>query len=102
MLSYSLLSSPQQYCSTPNGPERAGRYSCETIPGLDAVEEAVGRATEMGRPVLFIPGIDELDSIDTIAGISILGRVGKKSQLSMILPFRFRCGIRLYWPPDRK
>lgn len=47
------------------------------IPGLDAVEEAVGRATEMGRPVLFIPGIDELDSIDTIAGISILGRVAR-------------------------
>lgn len=47
------------------------------IPGLDAVEEAVGRATEMGRPVLFIPGIDELDQIETIAGVSILGRVAK-------------------------
>jgi len=47
------------------------------IPGLDAVEEAVGRATEMGRPVLFIPGIAELDEIETIAGISILGRVAK-------------------------
>ncbi|MGH8014868.1 MAG: DUF6754 domain-containing protein, partial [Candidatus Zixiibacteriota bacterium] len=47
------------------------------IAGLDAVEEAVGRATEMGRPVLFIPGIAELDEIDTIAGISILGRVAQ-------------------------
>jgi len=47
------------------------------IPGLNAVEEAVGRATEMGRPVLFIPGIAELDEIETIAGISILGRVAK-------------------------
>jgi hypothetical protein len=47
------------------------------IPGLDAVEEAVGRATEMGRPVLFIPGIAELDEIETLAGISILGRVAK-------------------------
>jgi len=47
------------------------------IPGLDAVEEAVGRATEMGRPVLFIPGIAELDEIETIAGVSILGRVAK-------------------------
>lgn len=47
------------------------------IPGLDAVEEAVGRATEMGRPVLFIPGIAELDEIETIAGISILGRVSR-------------------------
>jgi len=47
------------------------------IPGLDAVEEAVGRATEMGRTVLFVPGIAELDEIETIAGISILGRVAK-------------------------
>ncbi len=47
------------------------------IAGLAAVEEAVGRATEMGRPVLFVPGIDELDQIETIAGVSILGRVAK-------------------------
>ncbi|MCK4572766.1 MAG: hypothetical protein KAU36_00270 [candidate division Zixibacteria bacterium] len=47
------------------------------IPGLDAVEEAVGRATEMGRPVLYVPGIAELDEIETIAGVSILGRVAK-------------------------
>jgi len=47
------------------------------INGLDAIEEAVGRATEMGKPVLFIPGIQELDNIQTIAGISILGRVAR-------------------------
>ncbi len=47
------------------------------IPGLDAVEEAVGRATEMGKPVLFVPGLQEIDDIETIAAISILGRVAK-------------------------
>lgn len=47
------------------------------INGLDQVEEAVGRATEMGRPVLFVPGIAEIDDIQTIAGISILGRVAR-------------------------
>jgi hypothetical protein len=47
------------------------------ISGLDAIEEGVGRATEMGRPVLFIPGIYELDDIQTIAGLSILRRVAK-------------------------
>ncbi len=47
------------------------------IPGIEAVEEAVGRATEMGKPILFVPGIDEIDRIDTIAGLSILGRVAK-------------------------
>ena len=47
------------------------------LAGLEAVEEAVGRATEMGKPVLFIPGIQELDEIQTIAGLSILGRVAR-------------------------
>lgn len=47
------------------------------LPGLEAVDEAVGRATEMGRSVLFIPGIQDLDDIQTIAGLSILSRVAK-------------------------
>jgi hypothetical protein len=47
------------------------------LAGLEAVEEAVGRATEMGKPVLFVPGIQELDDIQTIAGLSILGRVAR-------------------------
>jgi hypothetical protein len=47
------------------------------IPGIEAVEEAVGRATEMGKPVLFIPGIADVEDIETIAGLSILGRVAK-------------------------
>lgn len=45
------------------------------LPGISAVDEAVGRATEMGRPVLFIPGTGDLDNIQTIAGLSVLGRV---------------------------
>ncbi|MBD3382788.1 MAG: hypothetical protein GF404_11410 [candidate division Zixibacteria bacterium] len=45
------------------------------LSGLDAVTEAVGRATEMGKPVLFIPGIQEVSEIQTIAGLSILGKV---------------------------
>jgi hypothetical protein len=62
------------------------------IPGLDAVEEAVGRATEMGRPVLFIPGIQELDEIQTIAGISILGRVARitaQYDTPLMVPVRY-------------
>ncbi len=47
------------------------------IAGLNAVEEAVGRATEMGRSVLFIPGIQDLDDVQTIAGLTILGSVAK-------------------------
>lgn len=62
------------------------------IPGLEAIEEAVGRATEMGRPVLFIPGIAELDEIDTIAGISILGRVAQitaQYETPLYVPVRY-------------
>ena len=47
------------------------------INGLDEIEEAVGRATEMGKPVLYVPGLQELDEIETIAGVSILGRVAR-------------------------
>lgn len=46
--------------------------------GVAAVEEAVGRATEMGRPVFFIPGIMDMDEIQTLAGLNILGRVAEK------------------------
>jgi len=62
------------------------------IPGLDAVEEAVGRATEMGRPVLYVPGIAELDEIETIAGVSILGRVAKitaQYETPLMVPVRY-------------
>ncbi len=62
------------------------------IAGLDAVEEAVGRATEMGKSVLFIPGIQEIDDIETIAGISILGRVAKitaQYDTPLVVPVRY-------------
>lgn len=48
------------------------------IPGLDAVEESVGRATEMGKPVLYIPGLGDIDWTATIASMNILGEVAKK------------------------
>lgn len=45
------------------------------LPGIDAIEEAIARATEMGRPVLFIPGLNDIDDIQTLAGINILSHV---------------------------
>jgi hypothetical protein len=62
------------------------------INGLDEVEEAVGRATEMGKPVLFIPGLQEIDEIETIAAISILGRVAKitaRYETPLLVPVRY-------------
>jgi len=53
------------------------RMKVRRIAGLDAVDEAIGRATEMGRPVLFIPGIQDMDNVQTVAGVTILSRVAK-------------------------
>lgn len=49
------------------------------ISGLESMDEAIGRATEMGKPVLFIPGTLDLDNMQTIAGLTILGRLAQKT-----------------------
>lgn len=49
------------------------------INGLEAMDEAVGRATEMGKPVLFVPGIMDLDDMQTIAGLTILGKLAERT-----------------------
>ncbi len=48
------------------------------ISGLDAIEEALGRATEMGKPALFVHGLNGMGSISTIAAVNILGRIAKR------------------------
>jgi hypothetical protein len=45
------------------------------LAGISAIEEAVGRATEMGRPVLYVPGIDDVNNIQTIYSMVILEKV---------------------------
>lgn len=60
---------------------KAGRgkeFYIRKINGLEALEEAVGRATEMGKPILFVPGIMDLDDMQTIAGLTILGKLAEK------------------------
>lgn len=47
------------------------------INGLEAVDEAVGRATEMGKPVFHINGLDGLTVLSTLAGVNILGRIAR-------------------------
>lgn len=56
---------------------RAGRrLFIRRIPGLSAIDEAVGRATEMGRPMLFSPGIGGFGII-ALQALSILGHIIK-------------------------
>ncbi len=57
---------------------RRGRpMKVRRIAALEAIDNAVGRATEMGRPILFVAGIQDMDNIQTVAGITVLGHVSK-------------------------
>jgi hypothetical protein len=47
------------------------------IAGMKAIEESIGRATEMGKPVLFVPGISDLDRVETVSGLLVLGHVAQ-------------------------
>ncbi|MRR09540.1 fibronectin type III domain-containing protein, partial [bacterium] len=58
---------------------KTGTMFLRRLAGLDAVEEAVGRATEMGKPILFVLGTSSISDIATIAGLNILGQVARKT-----------------------
>ena len=59
------------------------------LAGIDAVDEAIGRATEMGKPILYVLGLGTAADIATIASFTILSRVAKKVaeyRTSLIVP----------------
>jgi hypothetical protein len=47
------------------------------ISGLNAIDESVGRATELGRKVLYVPGIMSIDENQTIASLAVLQHVAR-------------------------
>ena len=49
------------------------------IPGLEAVNEAIGRATEMGRSILYVLGLGGVSGAATIASMNILGQVARRT-----------------------
>lgn len=49
------------------------------IPGLEAVDEAIGRATEMGRSILYSLGLGRVEEVPTIASMTILGQVARRT-----------------------
>jgi hypothetical protein len=61
------------------GRARRGDLYVRRIAGLEALDEALGRATEMGKPVLFVHGLDGMSSPSTIAATNILGRVAQRT-----------------------
>jgi hypothetical protein len=59
------------------------------IAGINAVDESIGRATEMGRPILFVLGTGTAADLATIAGYTILARVAKMTaeyQTKVLVP----------------
>ena len=61
------------------------------IPGLDAVDEAIGRATELGKPILYLTGAHDMGDPSTIAAAVILGRVAKRTaayETELMVPHR--------------
>ncbi|HHY11897.1 MAG TPA: hypothetical protein GX529_04625 [Firmicutes bacterium] len=52
------------------------KVSIRPIPGFEAIDEAVGRAAEMGKPLHFTPGFGGLVAA-TFAGLEVLGHVTK-------------------------
>ncbi len=72
---------------------RGGRLPrLRRIAGVAAMEDAIGRATEMGRPVVYVAGVRDLDDVQTVASLGILGAVGRMTA---------RHGCRLDMPTNR-
>lgn len=56
------------------------RFQVRKIAGLQAVEEAIGRATEMARPLLYTPGWGgDIQRPTTIASMNILSHVADRT-----------------------
>ncbi|KPJ63512.1 hypothetical protein AMK68_03815 [candidate division KD3-62 bacterium DG_56] len=68
---------------------RSGReLFLRRIPGLSAIDEAVGRATEMGRPILFSIGLQGLtiDTLQALAVVQHVARLAARYGNRMVLP----------------
>ena len=58
--------------------QRGKELYIRRIPGIDAIEEAIGRATELGRPIIFTTGLTGLGPL-LFAVLGILTHVAKKA-----------------------
>ena len=58
---------------------RAEEVYIRPIAGLEAVNDAIGRATEMGKPIVYVSGLSGIGDIATIASMLILGHLSRRS-----------------------
>ena len=71
--------------------QRGAKMYLRPISGIEAIDEAIGRATEMGKPILYVPGLSTISDVATIASLTVLSRVAKKIaqyQTRLIVPNR--------------
>lgn len=59
--------------------KRGGQIFIRRIPGLDAIDEAIGRATEMGKSILYVSGTGSMRNVATLASINILSSIARKA-----------------------
>jgi hypothetical protein len=72
---------------------RPGKLFLRRLPVFDAIDEAIGRATEMGKKVLYIMGGLDVDDPQTVASMSILARVADRTA-----SYGARMDIPCIWP----
>ncbi|MFI5385848.1 MAG: DUF6754 domain-containing protein [Fimbriimonadales bacterium] len=70
--------------------KKGGNLFIRRISGLNAIDEAIGRSTEMGRPVLMVPGLSGLSAI-SIQALNIFAYVAKTAA-KFATPIRLCCG----------
>ena len=71
--------------------KRGRKTYIRPIAGISAMDEAIGRATEMGRPILFVAGYTDIQAIETHNSMAVLAHVGRlaarmRTQLVALIP----------------
>lgn len=69
---------------------KSGSLFIRRIAGLNAIDDAVGRATEMGRPVLMVPGLGGLNAI-SVQALNVFEYV-TNTCIQFATPIRVCCG----------
>jgi hypothetical protein len=59
--------------------KKKGKLYIRPIAGLQAVDNAIGRATEMGKPILYSSGLGKMERVATMASMNILSSVAEKT-----------------------
>jgi hypothetical protein len=58
--------------------KKGKEFHIRPIAGLEAIDDAIGRATEMGKPILYSAGLGKMERVATMASMNILGSVAEK------------------------